>query len=919
MNKTALIFFLATFSMVVSAYEVSTHAYMSDTAFQRSVLVNKGQGTVFSILGFDRLDEYRPFLSPFSQQPFGEGDEPSKQGHGYFDMGPQGLLYARDPYTEVEEKKMSFLIRAKRIMEPPVSRVVFHMRGWLARGGIREDDLGTGDYDPDPYGQIIRVFNHFYDPVQNRGLASSLLVWQFCQQFQLPCRRAIDWSTGLTDALSGSWQPDTQSRNHFSWASAREAEYRALTARTDQNQNGIYDAEDARLDSVQRTFMWSTTFRALGDFVHLIQDMAQPQHTRLDAHHPLTMPSRQAYEAYTDLRVIRNFSAPSPFDPLRRMDGGFPSESYVAQPTLGVYPAVSFALPRRFFTTQAQNPDGNLPSNSELLSRAGMADFSNRTFFSEGTLPGSIDNDFPLPPTSASDPGYSWQPTKGQLWVNRKRVASDQLTRSVADKAQPGYVDPASLAYGGKIPLLTRSVFYEDAVIFGENASSYALDLYNYTIMADVLMPRAVAYSTGAINHFFRGRLKIEAPPAGLFAIADHGIGHGTDADGYPVCDATVPDPDGGPDLCTAGKVYGFTSLQFKLRNDTATITESGTGLVVPQKLRGGTLVAVARYHRNPCYRADLSGERRLNVAQNATIEPACPDGMRTAYQEISVSAPVPVDGNGMAIVNGQPVPLDDASTSLMKFDFGAQPIPVNATDLFVQAVYRGGLGSVVNGQNLVEPDAIAVGGVDVYEPTYFTSFNSTDYYLVGLQWLTPAAAKPLTPPGTNVDPEPVAVVQMCIDDRIVMFHGVAQQPELGLLPQHALRFAAILERQPHELKQLSILDGEASIDVDDPTWSGQDRQAEREDAATGYDPEPLPWSGRGIVLGTEYVGRYKFYNEDPARPSLRTLSDLPKGPNGFRPDRADYVMLDYPDPSCMQGGKPAATQLARAENGTGG
>ena len=34
----------------------------------------------------------------------------------------------------------------------------------------------------------------------------------------------------------------------------------------------------------QRDRYWATTFRALGDIVHHLQDMAQPQHTRNDAH-----------------------------------------------------------------------------------------------------------------------------------------------------------------------------------------------------------------------------------------------------------------------------------------------------------------------------------------------------------------------------------------------------------------------------------------------------------------------------------------------------------------------------------------------------------------------------------------------------------------------------------------------------------
>ncbi|MGH8040593.1 MAG: hypothetical protein ACREPN_00940, partial [Rudaea sp.] len=54
--------------------------------------------------------------------------------------------------------------------------------------------------------------------------------------------------------------------------------------------------------------------------------------------------------------------------------------------------------------------------------------------------------------------------------------------------------------------------------------------------------------------------------------------------------------------------------------------------------------------------------------------------------------------------------------------------IPVNATDLFIQVVYRGPMGDA-NGQ---EPDAIAVGTLDVREPMFAAFWNNTDYFWNG-------------------------------------------------------------------------------------------------------------------------------------------------------------------------------------------
>jgi len=60
-------------------------------------------------------------------------------------------------------------------------------------------------------------------------------------------------------------------------------------------------------------------------------------------------------------------------------------------------------------------------------------------------------------------------------------------------------------------------------------------------------------------------------------------------------------------------------------------------------------------------------------------------------------------------------------------FDFSADPIPVNATDLIVQVVYRGSLGD--------ETDGVAFGSLDLREPTFVTFWNNTDYYNLNGAW----------------------------------------------------------------------------------------------------------------------------------------------------------------------------------------
>ncbi|MBK7044856.1 MAG: hypothetical protein IPH50_14995 [Rhodanobacteraceae bacterium] len=146
------------------------------------------------------------------------------------------------------------------------------------------------------------------------------------------------------------------------------------------------------------------------------------------------------------------------------------------------------------------------------------------------------------------------------------------------------------------------------------------------------------------INHFFRGKLEVAVPDQGLIAVINQGETHTVDVDGYP--------------RRGNQSIFGFTKLRLKVRNTTPDITESGAVTVVPQVANSGQLVAVARYHRNACYTTNLSGQRTQNgtAAPPAPIaNPTCSASLpeRTNYQEISVSAPLTING-------GSPLPWAD-------------------------------------------------------------------------------------------------------------------------------------------------------------------------------------------------------------------------------------------------------------------
>src|SRR5690606_14585558 len=89
-------------------------------------------------------------------------------------------------------------------------------------------------------------------------------------------------------------------RNHYSILDAREAMYRALTGRA-------RDGREVAPTQAERNKYWATTFRALGDVVHLVQDMGQPQHTRNDPHlgcYLLLAGEASVYEKYIESRAL---------------------------------------------------------------------------------------------------------------------------------------------------------------------------------------------------------------------------------------------------------------------------------------------------------------------------------------------------------------------------------------------------------------------------------------------------------------------------------------------------------------------------------------------------------------------------------------------------------------------------------------
>ena len=533
---------------------------------------------------------------------------------------------------------------------------------WLLRGAVREDDIIGFDYpNDDPSGNFWRVFHHFYDPVNNTGLISPIDYIKWPSGGVLP-QRAPDWALGYENAFTDPQIPNRQRRNHFTIVDAREAMFRALTGRTyDDTGNvnlliGSVDNEGNTLRKAtegDRKAYWATTFRSLGDVVHLVQDMANPQHTRNDSHNP----TKDGGYAADFERYINSLAQGKP---PKGLDGK----------KLPIFHQLKFeGYPIPKFTNYSRFWHDDLPG--QVQDGKGLADYSNREFFTAGTGMGS--NRYNLPPNNWQEIGYTPSKVFGRADNRIGPFSYRYLIREIKDKNETSSHD--------EIRITRQSLWSR-----GRLMATYSMDYYVYDDMVDLLIPRAVAYSAGLINYFFRGRMEIAPPKDGIYALIDHSPTHARNDAGVAYAGSAI---------------FGFHTLKIQVKDATQYNDDT---------LSGGQMYAVVKYRLNRCYESDLSGERGLSGALPENCTAADFNGLE---EKIAVSDPAP---------NG-PIELTKEFKEITFTFSGDEIIPVNAHSLHLQVVYRGKLGS--------ETDAVVVATHDIAEPTYVHLINNTDYQCV--------------------------------------------------------------------------------------------------------------------------------------------------------------------------------------------
>ena len=330
----------------------------------------------------------------------------------------------------------------------------------LVRDGVNfEDSLS-----------LFRPLRHFFNPRTDQGLSVPILG------VQTP---SPDWALNDRGDISGQ---------EFSYRDARQYLFDALTLRSE----GDRQAKFGRL------------FQTLGHLMHHMQDMAQP--VRNDMHCDLLsclaadiitvglagVYSPSGYEKYTNKLEIRQSLKFAP------SDVGYDIRSTAFTGT--------FNSPRKFWHTEQNNPDAG----------KGIAEFTHQNFVSQGTnfrsnsagftaTPG-----FPNPDPASADiervaveqlPGVS-PSLRGEVWFLRTPITDNFLGTSPSGSPLTARSSTFSIFDPDLQPNQTAR--------FGR---FFSLNRFNYDDMNKHLIPRAVAFSAGMINYFFRGKIDFVVDP----------------------------------------------------------------------------------------------------------------------------------------------------------------------------------------------------------------------------------------------------------------------------------------------------------------------------------------------------------------------------------------------------------------------
>ena len=340
------------------------------------------------------------------------------------------------------------------------------VKDWIQEGAELEDKAALLF----PVLGKARSVNHFHNPLKPwsiAGLDDTVLLFRY---------------TGQSSLL---WSQDGGSQQNFpeadwSWRTIRNYYYLALTSANDS----------------ERQSNFAKTFRGLGHQMHLIQDGTQPDHVRNNAH-PWDTTGLKRWIG------IEKWANDNP-----TFINSLASDPNVQ---LNFSPQVSFDVSYNDLVPITQLFDASKYSggNPSRSLDQGVSEYTNANFFSDGTIfaaeryPTNHGHYFPYPKRGSTDLQSYINGTKPSETI----IIEDghEATGFWISKVSDGETVNHFLRAGLLTPVIYK--------LFGEGGlfySSFYRDEECHKDYARKLIPRAVSYSAGLVNSFFRGRLGVE-------------------------------------------------------------------------------------------------------------------------------------------------------------------------------------------------------------------------------------------------------------------------------------------------------------------------------------------------------------------------------------------------------------------------
>ncbi|MBW2169314.1 MAG: hypothetical protein JRG69_08660 [Deltaproteobacteria bacterium] len=353
---------------------------------------------------------------------------------------------------------------------------------WIQYGSNWEDLVLSFCVDPLSKNGIKNC--HFYNPVEDVGL------WDYDENEEI--------GQSLIDRANDNEIGDYgMPNNEWSYQMAKDLYYAALTGDSTKYANWvmkdkiIYDwfFGKSNMNQEERDLFFAWTFQAIGHTLHLIQDASVPAHTRNDSHMhiPYTggiFQDTEPFEDWTKENVTNeamNYNG----------DGSDPWTYWKDHSNI--------IIPNVFIDTNPL-PEPTYAPSEDL--NQGLAEYSHANFLSKDSI---ADFDYP-----GRDGGLFYEDItengklKRYVYHESENIDNGGVKHLYLYGTIHYVVDPL---------LLSTDVYFK---------SAYTVDDERvHEDYAAKLIPRAVGYSAGLLDYFFRGKMDVTSLPIFFVVCSD--------------------------------------------------------------------------------------------------------------------------------------------------------------------------------------------------------------------------------------------------------------------------------------------------------------------------------------------------------------------------------------------------------------